>query len=143
MTDIEGIKKKDLIAFRSFHSMDEAFIYTTFLKGLRYGNSVFGFVDQEIYFRVYHQIIEHLLRKPGTTIRIACLKEDPEIILGYSISEGSTVHWIFIKQAWRQIGLMKDLLPDSFEWVSHITTVGKQILGKKYPKVRFNPFLQS
>lgn len=133
--------KKGLIALRDYSLADRNFIFSTWLRGLRYGNEVFNFINSEIYFRFYQQVIESILGRPGISIKIACLKEDPEVILGYSVSEKDVLHYIFVKTSWRRIGIANDLVPKNLSTVTHITSVGKSILIKKYPHVIFNPFL--
>jgi GNAT superfamily N-acetyltransferase len=136
------LSKKELIAFRAPTLDDENFIYSTWLKGLRYGNELFSLIDQEIYFKTYHVIIEFLLKHPTTRIEVAALKEDPEVILGYVVRNQDTVHWLFVKQAWRGIGLARSLLSAPFEFVSHLTDQGASLLKQKYPTVKFNPFIE-
>lgn len=134
------LHKKDLIAYREMKPEDLNFIYSTWLKGLRYGNEWFEFITKEAYYTFYHRIIELILQKPTILIKVACLKDDPDVILGYAVSEGSVLHWVFVKSAWRKIGLAKDLIPE-FKSVSHITSIAKSILITKFPNVEFNPFI--
>lgn len=134
------LTKKELISYRDLMPADLNFIYSTWLKGLRYGNDWFSFITKEAYFTFYHRIIELILEKPNVIIKVACLKEDPDVILGYSVSEGLVLHWVFVKSAWRKIGIAKDLVPE-FKSVSHITAIAKSILITKFPTVEFNPFI--
>lgn len=133
------MNKKDLIDIRDVVEADRGFIFATWLRGLRYGNSWFELIDSVVYFKVYHDAIEHILNKPNITIKVACLKEDPEVILGYSVYKDNRLDWVFVKKAWRSIGIAKSLVPPSVHTVTHITNVGLSIL-KKHQNVRFNPF---
>lgn len=130
----------ELITIRDFVPDDKPFILATWLKGLRYGNSWFLAIESKAYFNTYHSLLEALLQNPKTTVKIACLIEDPEVILGYVVFSGNRLDWIFIKKAWRSIGLSKKLLPEGIEVVTHLTEIGKTVLAK-YPNVVFNPFL--
>lgn len=132
------MKKTDLIALRDYLPTDEAFIFSTWLTGLRYGNKFYELIDQEAYFQNYRRVISALLKKSKTII--ACLKDDPDNIVGYSVSSPSTLHWIHVKKDWRNIGIAKDLIPDSLDSVSHLTRIAIEIL-KKHPEIKFNPFL--
>jgi hypothetical protein len=49
------------------------------------------------------------------------------------------LHWIFVKKAWRNNGLAKSLIPNNITKVTHLTTVGKALLGK-LPGAIFDPF---
>jgi hypothetical protein len=89
--------------------------------------------------RGYRPVIGRLLKQ--SRIRVACFKDSPNVILGYSVSEGSKVHWMHVKEAWRKFGLGKLLLPPDFNEVSHKTILAEKILKLKYPKVTYNPFL--
>ena len=133
------LDKNDLVMIRDAIPEDKNFIFATWLKGLRFGNDWYGLIDSKVYFRVYHDLIEVLLAKPNTTVKVACLKEDPRVLLGYSVYSSTRLDWVHLKKAWRGIGLAKDLVPNNIASVSHLTSVGRSIL-KKYDKVIFDPF---
>lgn len=133
------MNKKDLITTRDGTPEDHGFIFATWLRGLRYGNSWFELIESVVYFKVYHDLIENILGRPHITIKVACLKEDPEVILGYSVYSGTKLEWVFVKKAWRSIGIAKSLVPADTKVVTHMTNVGLSIL-KKHKNVVFNPF---
>lgn len=132
------MKKNDLIIHRNLTQDDHNFIFATFLKGLRYANPYFELIEETAYFENYRRVIKHLLDHCST--KIACLKDSPDVIIGYSIYSGSRLHWVHVKENWRQIGIAKDLMPQNFDSVSHLTNLGFEIL-KKHPEIIFNPFL--
>lgn len=134
-----SVDKKDLIEVRNMYLDDWNFILATWLKGLRYGNDWFGLIDAPVYYSNYQKVIESILQSGATTVRVACLKESPDVILGYSVSQGDRLVWVFVKKSWRLIGIAKSLVPTGVKSVSHLTEVGKAIL-KKNPTVSFNPF---
>lgn len=135
----KDISNSDLITYRNAVISDKPFILATWLKGLRFGNSWYRLIDDKAYFKVYHAVIESLLTKPGVIIKVACLKEDEQVILGYSVFEGNRAHWVQVKKAWRNIGIARSLLPKEITTVSHLTETGKSIILKK--KWLFNPFM--
>lgn len=130
------MNKRDLIDYRQGLATDDPFIFSSWLNGLRYANDMFEQIDQEIYFKHYHQRIELILKR--SEVNIACLKDDPDVILGYSVVEPTILHWVFVKPAWRGIGLMRDLVPKDTKSVTHLTRVGLKI---KPTNVVYNPFL--
>ncbi len=132
--------ESESVVYRDVAAGDAAFIMSTWLKGLRYGNDWFGLIPAKIYFLVYHKVIETILSRPNVKVKVACLKSDPDIILGYSVSEGCRLDWIHVKKAWRSKGIAKALSPKELSTVSHLTNVGRSILSKN-KKVCFNPFL--
>jgi hypothetical protein len=122
------------------------FIYSTFLRSLRYGNDWFKIIDSKSYHKAYQALITHILNRSNTEVRVALLSEDLDIALGWSIYEGKTLHYVYVKgsfkdqASFRQLGIGTALLPEEFTSVSHMTKLGKAIWQEKYPKVIFNPF---
>jgi hypothetical protein len=134
------LDKKDLITVRGPHPDDINFIYASWLRGLYYGNTFYGEIPQDIFMANYQKVLQSLLMR--ATVRVACLKEDPEVILGYSVTRttdaGETLDWIFVKSAWRRIGVAKSLLPNKISAVTHMSKVGKSLKPKD---AVYNPFL--
>jgi hypothetical protein len=134
------VLKKDLVAVRGPMPEDINFIFASWLRGLYYGNTFFGEIPKDIFMDKYHQVIQNLLAK--ATVRVACLKDDPEVILGYSVirntESGETLDWIFVKSAWRRIGIGKSLVPNKINATTHLSKVGKAL---KPTDCIYNPFL--
>lgn len=139
---METINKSDLVALRDYLPADKNFIYASWLRGLYYGSDFYREIPKNIFMAAYHTILERLLTAPGTVIRVACLKDDPETILGYAVarrSQGITVmDWLFVKSSWRNIGIGKSLVPPNLGAVTHLTKVGKAL---KPVNCVFNPFI--
>lgn len=136
-----ALNKKELIEIRMAVAGDINFIKSTWLHGLRYGNSWFTFIPKEIYFEAYSKIIEYVLMSPNTIVSVACLKEDKDVILGYAVYTNGydCLHWSYVKSAWRKIGIAKELVPPTIKTVTHVTNIGKEISTKK--GLQFNPFI--
>jgi len=139
------MNKADLITVRDFAVGDEAFILSTWLKGLLYGgDQVYRRIPKDIYFSNQHKLIERILTSPQAEIRLAVLKEDPDVILGYSVyrvlESAFVLDWVFVKKEWRGVGIAKSLMPPIVTAVTHLTRIGAGILEKN-PKVIFNPYL--
>lgn len=132
------MNKNELVKIRDFSPSDKNFILATFLRGLFYGESWFSLIDKKIFMEHYHKVVEYILNKPGISIKIACLSEDADVILGYAIYENDKLHWTFVKKNWRNIGIAKDLVPSNITTVTHLTKVGLSIIHKK--SLQFNPF---
>lgn len=131
--------RNSLVSIRDATASDKNFIFATWLRGLRYGNDWFALIEPTAYYASYNNFIHGLLTKPGTVVKVACLLDDPDVVLGYAVYEGPVLHWVFVKKAWRGIGLAKSLVPNNTKVVSHLTVLGRNIL-KKHPQVQFNPF---
>lgn len=130
---------KEKINIRPVVTDDVSFIYATWLRGLYHGNSWFREIDPGAYFKTYHSVLEFILfKRKDVKCSVAVLKEDPNIILGYCVTEPTILHWIFVKKPWRKMGIAKALLPEDIKTVTHLTKVGKAIKPKEWG---FNPFL--
>ncbi len=132
---------KGLFDIRDVKENDYNFIRASFLNGLYYGSSWFNLIPKDIFMANYKNIINGLLDHPGVTIKIACPKDEQDLIIGYSIlsADYATVHWVFVKHKWRNNGVGKALLPTRPEAFSHLSDLGK-ILMSKYENTIFNPF---
>jgi len=141
--------KKELISVRPYGETDKNFILATWLRGLYYGDSFFSSIPKTIFMENYHAVLEGFLYKNADAIQVACLREDPDFILGYSVvrhlkigeADISVLDWIFVKTAWRGIGISKMLVPNKINACTHLTKLGASIIKNKYPNIIFNPFL--
>lgn len=131
-----------LYDIRDIKSEDHNFILATFLRGLYYGDSWYSQIDKKAFMENYKKFINILINNDKTVVKIACLKEDSDVILGYSIlsADYQTVHWVFVKQAWRNKGIARSLLPQRPTAVTHLTALGKTLLTKFENQPTFNPF---
>lgn len=126
------------ILVRDYEPSDEAFIISTWLKGLRYGNDWFKQIDHIAYFKNYHAVIERILASKAS-VKVACLADAPDVVLGYAVYLDDRLDWVFVKRVWRNIGVSKRLVPDNIKYVTHLTRSGKNIADKR--GYVFNPFL--
>lgn len=134
------MQKQELIAIRDVQADDKSFIFATLLRGIYYGDSWLSRIPKNIFMAEYHKVVDFMLQLPSTVIKVACLKDDPEVILGYAILGDSTrLHYVFVKKAWRGIGIAKSLVPPTVRVATHLTDVGISLLSK-HPEVVFNPF---
>jgi hypothetical protein len=133
---------KDIVLIRTATPSDENLIFSTWLKGLYYGNDWFREIPQDLYYENYHKVVTAIIAKPSTCVIVACMKEDADTVLGYSVwekrEEKYVLHWVFTKPVWRKLGLAKSLIPKEVSLVTHLTKVGRSIKPKEWV---FDPFL--
>lgn len=132
------LTRSELVVIRDFHPDDKNFILSTWLRGLRYGNSWFLEIEPAVYFKVYQKVVEMLLANPKVLVRVACLAEDPRAILGYAVYSGKRIDYVFVRKKRRGIGIATSLVPIDIKVASHLTDVGRSIARKK--GISFNPF---
>lgn len=142
---MESVPKGDiesLVTIRSYKPEDKAFIIATWLRGYYYGEKAIGEIEKSAFMENYNKRLNLLIDSGRLNIKLACLKEDPEVILSYAVMSPNekALHWVFSKAAWRKIGLSKKLIPATIDSVTHLTQVARSIL-KKYADIKYNPFL--
>lgn len=130
-----------LYDIRSAKPEDINFIMATWLRGLYYGDSWFSSIPKNIFMSNYKRLATAMLINPSISVRVACLKDDPDTIIGYSVisKDEEAVVWVFVKTSFRRLGVARSLLPKSPKYVTHLTALGKVLLPKLLTTV-FNPF---
>lgn len=132
-----SLELNSVISVRGLGEGDRAFIFSTMLKGLYHGCELYNQMAPVVFFEKYGEVVEKLLEK--ATVRVACLSDEPDTIIGYSISRYNALDYIFIKRPWRRQGISKKLLPNEIFVCTHLTRVGNSIRLKR--QIEFNPFL--
>lgn len=140
------MRKEDLLTIRDARQEDTSFIMATWLKGIYHGGDpFFRKIPKNVFMSGYPKLLSKILTSPGVVVKVACLKEDQDVIVGYSVYRqggGVTVlDFVYIKKDWRGIGLARDLLPSEAYAATHLTRAGEAVLTKLYPNAIFNPFL--
>lgn len=105
---------EDSISIRAYKSdVDKNFIYSTWLQNYKYSSYFAKRIKPHVFFTGHQKIIDHLIAKP-IKVLIACPKNDDETICGYIAYEFKNdkpiLHFIFIKEAFREMGIAKNLL---------------------------------
>jgi hypothetical protein len=126
------------------HKLPESYkpmIFSKWMRSLRYGNNYFEAIDSNVYYKTYQKYIQSILERPGAMVRLSTLSDDPDICLGWSISEGNTLHYIHVQWEQRNQGIGKSLLPPGIRQFTHLTKTGMKIWrDDKYSHAIFNPF---
>lgn len=116
----------------------KALVFSKWLRSLRYGNEYFKLIDQEIYFSVYHRYIEVLLSRNLSSVYLAVLSDDRDVVLGFSVTEPGKLHYVHTHKDQRKQGIARSLCKD-IKTVTHITNDGLKAWAK-HPEIKFNPF---
>ena len=105
----------DLYTFRRGKQEDAGLILNSWLKSYRNGwmqsdrsNPPIKNVRGDIFFKEHHSAILDILK--SAKIICAVSKDDENQIYGWICLEGDTVHYIYVKQIYRNYGIASDLL---------------------------------
>lgn len=120
----------------------EAMVFSRWLRSLRNGAPWFEHIDSEAFYKNYHSYIENLMQKPDSLIKLAILTEDPDVVLGFSVSRENVLDYVHVQHEQRKQGIGSKLLPPMMTTMSHLTQLGMEIWQKrvKYKHLKFNPF---
>lgn len=137
----------DNVVFRAATQADVNFIFNSWLKSNRYSPSVLG-CENPVYFAQHHMLIQGLLKH--SNVLMAVNATDTSQIYGYivhqNIEGASVVHYLYVKEPYRLLGLAKMLMTTAGIdaavpfFVTHNTTATKKIMSQK-SHVIFNPYL--
>lgn len=135
MSAIEGMYE-----VRDYRPEDKNFIMATFLRGMYYGNEFYNLIPKQIFMDNFKHVADALV-SGKYQVNIACLKDDTDVILGFSVlsKDFSKIEYCFVKAAWRKQGIARTLLPRNPTSFTHFTSLGL-ILVPKFNNPVFNPF---
>lgn len=115
-------------------------IYSKWMKSLRYGNDYFKLAESGPFFSAYQKYISSILARNECSVRIAALSDEPDTCLGFSVSEGDTLHYVHVQKVQRNQGIAKSLVPCHVATITHLTKAGMRIWAEKMPHAKFNPW---
>jgi ribosomal protein S18 acetylase RimI-like enzyme len=103
------------ILMRPARPEDQAFIYNSWLKAYR-NSKLTREWPNEIYYKAQAKAITQIFFAAKTII--ACSAEDKSQIYGYivfqKVSETQIVHFLYVKQVFRRLGIGKSLVEKAF-----------------------------
>lgn len=134
-TDLEPIE----IIIRPFDMQkDQAFIYSSW-RNSYYSLAEDPNINSNTWFRKKSEEIKATL--PVALVRVACYKDSHRTIVGYSVSTGTHLDFIYVKADFRKTGIGTLLMPKNIETVtSDLTKDGKVLAEKKNLKVKGEPY---
>jgi hypothetical protein len=137
----DEIDSYKILTFKSYvPNQYKSFVFSRWLHSLRFGSEVFKHSQSDQYYASYGKYIESLLSKDSVCLRIAVLAGDEDTALGWSVCEGYTLHYVYVKPEVRNLGIAKSLVPQGIKTFSHLTNIGLAIWQDKHQGLIFNPF---
>lgn len=113
-------------------------VYAFFLRTLRQETKAFKQVDGDSFFNYFNRYLTWLLTHDTCVVRLAVM--EPDVVIGWSLTDGKRLHYVWVQQAGREQGIATSLVPGGFEVFSNLTDLGKTITDLKFPKAKFKPF---
>lgn len=121
---------------RKASATDIPLLYAAWLKGLYYGNPFMNEIDKEVFFKNYKPVVTNIML--NCTVEVACLEDEPDVVVGFIVYKLNVLHWVYTKRNWRKLGVSKLLMPQGIDTVTHLTRIGKSLKPGNW---KFNPFV--
>lgn len=117
-------------------------ILANWLISYKHCNDYMKLIDRDAYFESYKVILQNIMRRPFSIIRLAVLSLDYDVVLGWSCIEAATLHYVYVNKDMRKKGIAKHLVPKfkEIEILTHLTKAGLAIWNNKMPNAIFDPF---
>lgn len=140
----------DSLLLRKVIRADIPFITSSWLESFRNAPMVRG-VPNSIYFSYHHKILEELL--PRSIVLVACNPADTDQIVGYICAEVFdnclVVHYVYVKQPLRRLGVAKKLLdtllesekPAAVQYTAKTPSIFDFEKQLKEQRIIYNPYL--
>lgn len=124
---------------------DFNYVISAWLKSFKYSGTTVQRMRDTVYFATYEPIVKRLIKQ--SDVYVACLREEPEVIVGYLAIErkhdSDIIHFVQVKDLWQKMGVATYLLeaakPATTTYFTHWTNPIDSLVNK-YPFI-FNPFL--
>jgi len=134
------MNKEDILLLRDPKEEDEAFVFATWLQQVLTNTRWRHGVDKQNFYN-YREILIAILKKPSVKVTVCCLKDDPDIIVGYSVYEknptDTILHFVYVRSDWQRQGIARDICPKHITVITHLTKIGERIWSKMVPKPRY------
>lgn len=127
----------DLLIEREEEPGDRDFILASWLRSYRLSETVKG-VDKSLYYSGQNKLASRILA--GSEVKILAASEDPKTIVAWMCYRFPVIHYIYVKQDFRRMGLASRLLGDPQKWAAY---THKSLLSSKIqlPKTwKFDPY---
>lgn len=115
-------------------------VRTRWVRSYKKDNLYMRLVYTPAYYFAYNNYVSLVLNRLHTTVQLAVLQEDDDVVLGFSVIENTCLHYVHVPKAYRRQGVGTMLVPQGIQWTTHLTKIGYEIWSTKGPNVRFNPF---
>ncbi len=122
---------------------DIPFIKKTWLYSYYNGNSEMQSIDKDTFMREHSKVITEILTAPSTFVHVACLTEDPSIVVAFAavsrLDIGNVLHFMYTKKLWRGNKIHELIVPEKIHYYTHRT---RQFLKIKSNELKYNPYLR-
>ena len=101
------------VTIRSYNPMtDDSYIYSTWSKYAWYSSKDPISISKHQFFKQKNAYIKDILQ--NGVVKVACVKDDPYVIMGYIVVHNNKVEWLCVKKDYHNQGI-EELLKRSLK----------------------------
>lgn len=112
-------------------------ILSKWARSFRYGNDYIRLMDADNYFQSYSRYIQRVLGLTETTVRLALLPDDSDVVLGFSVVTNKTLQYVHVHKDARRQGIARALIPTDVDSFTHLTKLAMRLWPTKMPNAKF------
>lgn len=115
---------------------DYDFIYATWRNALWFTEKRKDEESDQFYSDA-SEMISNILKRPNTHVKIACLADDHDMLLGWSVMQGQHLEFVYVKWDYRRCGIGAMLTHGFTTFADPQTRIGKA-LAVRFHKEKSN-----
>lgn len=117
-------------------------IKTRWVRSYRKDNDYMRIIHPPSYYFAYNNYVTNILRRVNSVVMLAVLDDDEDVVLGFSVTEGKNIlHYVHVPKSYRHQRIATMLVPETIDWITHITKIGLRLWSLKLPNAKLNPFI--
>jgi len=129
---------------RKAKSDDINFIYATWLRSYKHDSPLTKYTKRTLFFDEHQKLLDRLL--PKIQVIVACDENDQDLIFGFLAFEPKIVHFVYVKEPFRKMGIARKLIESQGINVnecqaSHLTFGLLDLWTAKKVSIEFNDYL--
>ena len=91
---------------------DKNFIYRSWLQSYKHDSPMTVFIGRDFFFKIQQKIVDTIFSRDDTKTIIACDENDEEIIFGFLVYQPKIIHYVYVKEPFRKLGIATTLLKE-------------------------------
>jgi len=120
----------------------KSLIYATWLRSYQTSSLMTKLIPRDLFFAQHHLVIDRILARPATRVRLATMPDDPSVVFGWAVTESDdTVHYVYVKPSFRKYGVARALISEIKSPFTYThETYAVRDLYPRLEKCQFNPY---
>lgn len=128
---------------RKMNDEDRSFIFATWLRCYKHDSPLTKYIRRDLFFARHKAVIEKILA--SCEVDVACDGNDKDLIFGYIAHEKGIIHFVYVKEPFRKLGIAKKLWQGVKNYkdcqTSHLTYSLLDLWTANIINCEFNPYL--